>query len=150
MVRKYCELPTERSDIYHKITEDLAYPASARCRNHENVGRILALYLDCIRAVNAEEFANFRLMNSALAVMHDFTRYIHVDGLTNDTVALAVVYFLVDYYKIKVKLRAADTPWFSILNRSEKLEDLESIWILIENELISRHSLNTDRLQITV
>ncbi|CAI2352350.1 unnamed protein product [Caenorhabditis sp. 36 PRJEB53466] len=132
-----------RADVYHEAAENLAYPASMRCKNHDDAWRILALYLDCIRAVNPTEFNQFRFLDAALALLHDFSHYIRTGQLSNDVIALAVVYFLVDFHKLKVNLGSDKTPWYKVLCRNAQLEDLERARAFIESELLGFRSEET-------
>lgn len=131
----------KRPDIYHKAAENLAFPASARCKNHDDAWRVLALYLDYIRAVNPVEFEQHKLLDSALAVLHDFS-YTSPDcsQIPNETLALGVVYFLVDFNNIKVNLGTPSQPWYTILCRNAKFEEMERMRIQIEHYLVGLKS----------
>ncbi|UMM26656.1 hypothetical protein L5515_010266 [Caenorhabditis briggsae] len=134
------EKSQKRSDIYHEVAENLAFPASARCKNHDDAWRILALYLDYIRAVNPVEFEQFRMLDSALAVLHDFSFIGRTAQVSNETLALAVLYFLVDFHKIKINLGSATQPWYSILCKNAKIEELETMKQWMEQDLIGMKS----------
>lgn len=128
--------PPKRTDIYHKVAENFAFPASSRCKNHDDAWRILALYLDYIRSVNPVEFERFRMLDSALAVLHDFRFVEQAVPVTNETLALGVLYFLINYHKIRVNLGTPSQPWYNILCRNAKIEELEAIRLLIKQEML--------------
>lgn len=78
----------------------------------------------------------FPVLDSALAVLHDLGQYVRAGQLSNDAIALAVVYFLVHFHRIKVNLGSETNPWFTILCRTAQVEELEKMRMLIEHELV--------------
>ncbi|CAL2038942.1 unnamed protein product [Caenorhabditis brenneri] len=130
----------ERPDVYHEVAEKLAFPASVRCKNHDDAWRILALYLDYIRAVNPVEFEKFRMLDSALAVLHDFSYQYPTSLIPNETLALAVVYFLVDFHRIHVNLGSLNRPWYTVLCKNAQFDELERMRTQIEHFLVGSFS----------
>ncbi|EFO97075.1 hypothetical protein CRE_19619 [Caenorhabditis remanei] len=128
--------PPKRTDIYHQVAESFAFPASSKCKNHDDAWRILALYLDYIREVNQTDFERFRMLDSALAILHDFRFVEQSVQVSNETLALGVLYFLINYHKIKVNLGSPSHPWYNILCRNAKIEELEAIRLLIKQEML--------------
>uniref|UniRef100_A0A1I7V0S1 Cyclin N-terminal domain-containing protein n=1 Tax=Caenorhabditis tropicalis TaxID=1561998 RepID=A0A1I7V0S1_9PELO len=66
------------------------------------------------------------MLDSALAVLHDFNSFIPtVTNISNETLALAVIYFLVDFHKIKINLGSATEPWYTVLCRNVQIDEIE-------------------------
>ncbi|CAI5441531.1 unnamed protein product [Caenorhabditis angaria] len=130
---------SQEPDLYHNLAaQNLAFPASSRCQNHDDVWRILALYLDMIRSVNPDDFVKHQLLDSGMAVLHDISNFIKLDQTiyNNELVALAIVYFLVKYNNIQVKIGDEKTPWHTIINKRVKVEDLRDIYKQIDKQLV--------------
>lgn len=80
------------------------------------------------------------MLDSALAVLHDFSHLVRTAHVSNETIALSVVYFLIDFHKITPNIGTASDPWYKMLCRDATLDELERMRVLIEQDLMGGKS----------